>query len=112
MLTIANEESGQASNDERIDWRRAHEELTHLAQSRARLDWEEGGALLRAVRAGAHRELGYATFTEYVERILGYSPRWTHERLRVAEALEQLPELGRALREGALSWSAVRELTR
>ena len=112
MLTIANEESGQASNDERIDWRRAHEELTHLAQSRARLDWEEGGALLRAIRAGAHRELGYATFTEYVERILGYSPRWTHERLRVAEALEQLPELGRALREGALSWSAVRELTR
>jgi hypothetical protein len=30
----------------------------------------------------------------------------------VAEALESLPEVGQALREGAVSWSCVRELTR
>ena len=56
--------------------------------------------------------LGFGTFAEYVERLLGYRPRWTSERLRVAEALELLPELDQALRDGAVSWSAVRELTR
>jgi hypothetical protein len=49
---------------------------------------------------------------EYVERLFGYSPRWTLEKLRVAEALEGLPGLGHALDAGALSWSAARELTR
>jgi hypothetical protein len=33
-------------------------------------------------------------------------------RLRVAEALEQLPELAKALRQGVASWSCVRELSR
>ena len=47
-----------------------------------------------------------------MERIFGYRPRFTQEKLRVAEALEGLPELDRALRDGELNWSAVRELTR
>src|SRR5258706_7902728 len=94
------------------DWKRAHEELFELAKSRARLDWQEGKALLFALRSGAHVMLGFGTFAEYVERLLGYRPRWTSERLRVAEALELLPEFDQALRDGAVSWSAVRELTR
>ena len=32
--------------------------------------------------------------------------------MRVAEALETLPALEQALRDGAVSWSAARELTR
>src|SRR6266511_5597119 len=96
----------------RIDWRRAHEELSRLAKSRARLDWEEGRSLLDALRSGAHLHLGFGSFGEYIERILGYRRRSTDERLRVAEALENLPELGQALREGRMSWSVVRELTR
>src|SRR6185436_20312595 len=36
----------------------------------------------------------------------------THEKLRVSAALESLPQLSRALEDGRLSWSAVRELTR
>src|SRR5256885_17104383 len=95
-----------------LDWRRAHEELTRLARCRAWLDWEEGRSLLDALRSGAHLHLGFGSFGEYVERILGYSRRSTDERLRVAEALEKLPELGQALREGRTSWSIVRELTR
>ena len=43
---------------------------------------------------------------------MGYKPRATEERLRVAEALENLPELAEALRSGSLSWTAVRELSR
>ena len=44
-------------------------------------------ALLQAHRAGAHLRLGYASFYEYTERLFGYGPRLTQEKLRVAEAL-------------------------
>src|SRR5215471_3291017 len=94
------------------DWRHAHEELSRIAQAHARLDGEEAHWLVVALRSEAHLALGFATFAEYIERLLGYKPRWTSERLRVAEALEALPQMRRALEGGALSWSAVRELTR
>jgi len=95
-----------------VDWMRAHEELSRLAKTRAALDWEEGGWLLHALRAGVHVHLGFGSFPEYVERLFGYKPRSTEEKLRVAEALEGLPELDAALQHGELCWSAVRELTR
>ncbi len=101
---------GTGSGDS--EWVKAHTELTELARRRAALDWEEGTALLRAFRSGAHRHLGHASFNEYVERLFGYKPRATEERLRAAQALESLPEMNRALRDGELSWSAARELTR
>ena len=94
------------------DWITAHETLTRLAKRRAALDADEGGALLAAARARVHEHLGYGSFAEYVERLLGYSPRTTEEKLRTAQALEHLPELAHALREGAVSWSVVRELSR
>jgi hypothetical protein len=64
------------------------------------------------LRSAAHVHLGFATFSEYVERLFGYGRRCTQEKLRVAEALENLPALARALSHGALTWSAVRESTR
>jgi hypothetical protein len=59
-----------------------------------------------------HVYLGHGSFAEYVERVFGYKPRTTHEKLRVAEALERLPELARALDAGDIGWCALRELTR
>jgi hypothetical protein len=94
------------------DWRRAHEDLVRLAASRAELDWHEGKALLLGLRAGVHLHLGFGSFHEYVERLFGYKPRWTEERVRVAEALENLPGLEQSLRNGAINWSTARELTR
>jgi hypothetical protein len=94
------------------DWKRAHTELVRLAALRASLDWDEGRSLLSALRLGAHLKLGFGSYFEYVERLFGYRPRFTQEKLRVAEALEELLELDRALRDGELCWSAVRELTR
>src|SRR4051812_22023156 len=94
------------------EWRAAHVALTRLARQRASLDFEEGTWLLAAQRAGVHARLGYGSFFEYIERLFGYSPRLTHDKLRVAAALEGLPQLARALREGAATWSSVRELTR
>jgi len=94
------------------DWIQAHSALTRLARERAAADAEEGRCLLRALGASVHVHLGYGSFAEYVERALGYKPRTTQEKLRVAEALEGLPELARALDKGELGWCAVRELTR
>ena len=68
--------------------------------------------MLAALRSAAHVHLGFGSFGEYVERLFGYKPRSTQEKLRVAEALEQLPAVARALEIGGLNWSAARELTR
>src|SRR5262245_6034339 len=94
------------------DWQTAHEALSRLARQRAAADAEEGRWLLAAQRAAAHVHLGFGSVFEYIERLFGYKPRTTHEKLRVAEALEGLPLLAQALEAGRLSWSAVRELTR
>ncbi|MBN1608266.1 MAG: hypothetical protein JW940_16660 [Polyangiaceae bacterium] len=63
------------------NWQRAHAELERLAHSRARLDSEEDYWLLCASRARVHAELGYGSFSEYIERLFGYEPRWTKEKL-------------------------------
>ena len=76
------------------------------------MDAEEGRLFLAALRAATHVYLGLGSFAEYVERLFGYKPRSTQEKLRVAEALEELPITAAALEAGKLSWSAVRELTR
>jgi hypothetical protein len=93
-------------------WRGAHDALLRLAERRAGLDFEEGRWLLAALRAGTHLRLGYGSFHEYAERLFGYGPRVTQEKLRVAEALEELCEMARELESGRVSFSAVRELTR
>jgi len=61
---------------------------------------DEARWLLVARETGAHRELGYGSFTEYLERRLGYAPRTARERIRVAEKLTQLPQLRAALARG------------
>src|SRR5450432_2676642 len=73
---------------------------------------KKGRWLLLALRSAVHVHLGFGSFGEYVERLFGYRPRSTQEKLRVAAALEQLPAMTQALAAGALSWSAVRELSR
>jgi 5-methylcytosine-specific restriction endonuclease McrA len=94
------------------EWVEAHEMLSRLARARAAADAEEGRWLLAALRSAAHVHLGFGSFGEYVARLFGYTARSTQEKLRVAEALEGLPLIAAALEEGALNWSAVRELTR
>ena len=83
-------------------WLQAHQALSRLAQARAAADAEEGRWLLAALRAAAHQHLGFASFSEYIERSFGYKPRTTQEKLRVAEALEELPLLSQALEQGTV----------
>jgi hypothetical protein len=101
-----------ATNHMREDWQRADQELRRLARLRAGLEFEEGRWLLAAWRGGVHVRLGYGSFREYVERLFGYSARLVQDKLRVAEALEGLPVLARALQSGQACWSVIRELTR
>jgi HNH endonuclease len=98
-------------NDD-CDWVRAHTALSRLARERATADAEEGRWLLRALRSSAHVHVGCGSFSEYIERLFGYKPRSTQEKLRVAESLEDLPQIAAALEAGTLSWCAARELTR
>jgi hypothetical protein len=100
------------SSTANCDWVEAHAALTRLARERAAADAEEGRWLLCAFRAAVHVHLGHGSFAEYVERVFGYKARTTQEKLRVAEALEHLPELARALDVGEVGWCAARELTR
>jgi hypothetical protein len=83
-----------------------------LSEQKAAYGHAEPQWLLRASRMQVHLRLGYGSFHEYAERLFGYSPRETAERLRVAEALAELPEMASALRANALPWTAVRELAR
>src|SRR5262245_12060813 len=97
---------------ERDQWREIHRRLRRLAARRGALDCEEARWLLAARRAEVHRHLGLGSFVEYAERALGYAPRTTFERLRVAEALERLPAIRAALASGRAAYSAVREISR
>ena len=82
------------------------------ATRRSALDADEAQLLARAARGEIWRRLGRASLHEHLEDALGYSPRQASERVRVATALEDLPELADALVRGELHFSAVRELTR
>src|SRR5215216_3345438 len=95
-----------------MGWREVDRQLRRLAARRGALDVEEARWLSRARAAQIHRHLGFGTFGEYVERVLGYAPRTALERMRVAEALERLPRSRDALTTGQISYSALREFSR
>ena len=95
-----------------VDWRHVHERCRAVARRAAALDREIGRALLDAERARVWFYLGYGGIIEYGERLFGFAPKLTLERLRVAAALESLPQVDQALAAGRLCYSAVRELTR
>src|SRR5262245_7913691 len=94
------------------EWRRLHNQLRGIARRRAALDAEEARCLRDAHRMRLWRRLGYAHMNEYLERELGYAPQVGIERVRVAMALAELPQLEASLGDGSLAFSAVRELTR
>src|SRR5262244_3200631 len=94
------------------DWRTIDRALRSIAKRRAALDAEEARWLREAEAMQIWRPLGMVSAIDYMERVLGYAPRTAQERLRVARALGDLPQLTAALAADQLSFSAVRELTR
>lgn len=106
------EEFVHVGADAELGWRAVHRRLQHLVRRRASLDAEEAALLIVAREAGVHRELGYSSFVDYVASLLGCEHRTAYDRVRVAEALPELPAIRAALARGAVSYSAVREITR
>jgi len=106
------EERGREERGREEHCARLHRTLKRIVKARAALDREEAEALREAERLRIWRHLGYSSLVEYMEMELGYSPRAALERLRVANAIVELPTIAEALAQGELSFSAVRELTR
>jgi hypothetical protein len=94
------------------DWRRVDRALRAIRRRRAVLDAEEARWLREAEALQIWRPLGMVSALDYMERVLGYAPRTAQDRLRVARALGDLPQLTAALAADELAFSAVRELTR
>lgn len=95
-----------------MNWQSVHAALCRLARDKAKYDIEEGTWLIEADRLRVWEPLGLGSFVEYAERVLGYTPRQSIERLRVARALQTLPAMREALGAGRMAWSGARELTR
>ncbi|HEX7843841.1 MAG TPA: HNH endonuclease signature motif containing protein [Kofleriaceae bacterium] len=93
-------------------WRTVDRELRAITRRRAGLDADEARWLREAEALQIWRPLGMVSALDYLERVLGYAPRTAQDRLRVARALGDLPELAASLASGELAFSAVRELTR
>ncbi len=93
-------------------WRALHQRLRTLHEQISVLDAEVTDLLVEAEDSALYRRLGYVTMTEYLEREHGYGRHAANERLRVARELQDLPMLREVYRDGTLSFSAVRELTR
>src|SRR5947207_1161721 len=94
------------------DWRFVHEQICTSARNRAELDAGEARWFREGERLRIWKELGQPSMVAYLEHAAGYAPRTAYDRLRVARALGDLPALENALSTGALSFCAVRELTR
>src|SRR5688500_4212512 len=85
-------------------------ELVARNDNKARL--LEAELLRAAERLRTWVDAGCVSLTEMLERMLGWGPKKARERIRVARALEHLPELTAALAASKLQYSTVRELTR
>jgi hypothetical protein len=54
------------------------------------------------------RELGFSSIQQYAQEALGFSRGLTFQFLRLAERLQELPELRRSVEEGTVSWTKAR----
>ncbi|MFT3694136.1 MAG: HNH endonuclease signature motif containing protein [Kofleriaceae bacterium] len=93
-------------------WQEIDFALRALAMDRCELDAREAPLLRDVIRGDVWRHASKVSLYAYLEDVLGYGPKVARDRVRVAMALESLPETSRALANGEHSYTAVRELTR
>ena len=72
------------------EWREVDRQLRTIAQRRAALDAEEARWLRKAEALQLWRELGMVSALDYLERVLGYAPRTSQQRMSVARALPRI----------------------
>src|SRR5687767_5062521 len=100
------------ADDAKANWQSVDHALRSIAKRHAALDAEEAEWLRKAEALQVWKRVGAVSMIDYLERVLGYAPRTSQDRLRVARALGTLPRLTAALGCSDLLYSAVRELSR
>src|SRR5215831_4189654 len=83
-------EKVRASDGYMMRWEQIDAALRSIAGRRAALDAEEARWLREAEAMQLWRRLGMVSMLDYLERVLGYGPHAAKERMRVANALEDL----------------------
>ena len=112
MILNERVEMGVDAADVRSQLVLLHKRLKRIARIRGALDVQEAESLRDAQRLQLWRAFGYASLADYMTNELGYSFRTAEDRLRMANALPQLPKLTEALQTGNLNFSQARELAR
>jgi 5-methylcytosine-specific restriction endonuclease McrA len=64
------------------------------------------------LRRRLYRDLGYSSIQVYSAEALGFSPSKTSQFVRLAGALEELPQLRRSVAAGELGWTKAREVAK
>ncbi len=102
---------GFVSGDERLV--QLHSKLKRIAKTRAHLDAQEAEALREAQQLQLWKQFGHVSLVDYMVQELGYTSfRVAEDRLRLANALPELPKLTEALKSGELNVSQAREIAR
>jgi len=68
--------------------------------------------LLDMEQRGEHKSVRCSSTVQFAVDALELDPREARDLLRVARALEDLPEIDRAFAQGQIGWSKLREMTR
>ncbi len=90
-----------------------HSKLKRIAKARAHLDAQEAEALREAQQLQLWKQFGHVSLVDYMVQELGYSSfRVAEDRLRLANALPELPKLTQALKSGEINVSQAREIAR
>ena len=75
-------------------------------------DWRFIKLIAAMDRTRGWTEAGYASLPNWLDHRCGLGPCAARERIRIGRALAQLPEIDAAFRDGVLSYSKVRAITR
>jgi len=90
-----------------------HRTLKRITKARAHLDLQEAEALREAQKLQLWKQFGHTSLVDYMIKELGYSSwRTAEDRLRLANALPELPKLTEAIQNGAINMTQARELAR
>jgi hypothetical protein len=89
-----------------------HERALSIRRSQAMLNWELAMCLRALEKVGGFGKLACSSVEMYARTRLNLNPQKASELLRASRRLETAPLMSEAFRQGELSWSKVRELTR
>ena len=86
--------------------------VTRMAAHINLADWRFVKLIAAMDRTRGWREGGYCNLGNWLDHRCGLGPCASRERIRIGRALERLPRIDAAFRDGAISYSKVRAITR